>query len=649
MNLLYHPDIKECGVCPSDGYTAVGETCYKCPSNCSVCSERTCEECMPGYTRLDSGCELCSNVYTGCLECVNNNCLACAEKNYYDSTTRECVSCSLFSEQCDECDEDSCTKCQDGYGVNERGCMHCKSNCVQCDNGECQICNGTYTPYENSCYNCSKFELCEQCNSTNCIKCVNGESPVDSKCYNCSGYTNCANCDATKCISCQQNCYLENANCKLCSTKYEGCSLCDLNTCKECAEGYFMTETGICSKCVTNCAKCSNTTHCETCEEGFMVIGNACGTCESYGECSQCNSEQCVICKSGYFNNNGYCYRCVENCLDCINNNTCTKCSADLKFKEDEKNCTECPTTTNYFVDEKNTCKKCKSECTKCTTLDKCSECITGYFVDSTSHCVDCVTKGCLTCDAIKCLSCALGEVVDSLGKCSICSVATNSANCVKCHNEGSSVVCDACKDGFFMDDTKTKCITCDRCGDLGCQIATQKCYNCENSTDILIDGICKEMGTCKTRGDNGKCSECIDNYILVGSKCVQITTETSNVVMYNGKTILASDVNCSAIDSTKKTCTLCDEDYYINNGMCMQCTDIYDSCISCGYMKIENYKQVICSTCTVGYYPDIYCKQCTDMNGCKMCVNYLNENETSTKNCTESVSGRCTLCEKII
>lgn len=118
--------------------------------------------------------------------------------------------------------------------------------------------------------------------------------------------------------------------------------------------------TSACENCPVNCKKCSSSTNCITCFDGYSIVNNDCiltssieitspdpeinnnsFTCDTAGlfwetesSCGNCmngcavcdNAETCVQCSKGFFYNGTQCINCQNNCIICKNLENCLKC-----------------------------------------------------------------------------------------------------------------------------------------------------------------------------------------------------------------------------------------------------------------------------------------------------------------------------------
>jgi len=168
-------------------------------------------------------------------------------------------------------------------------------------------------------------------------------------------------------------------------------------------------------------------------------------------------------------------------------------------------------------------CTACSSNCNKCGTDGKCTECAATYYLSSDA-CKSCGT-GCTACGTDgKCTTCDTGYVKNAEGSCTACS-----SNCNKCDTDG-------------------------------------KCTECA-ATYYLSSDACKTCGTgCTTCGTDGKCTACDNNYYFANDACTACPASTYANVAAVGKSGKQVSTDCKACDvksyysTTTKACATCDD-----------------------------------------------------------------------------------------
>lgn len=138
--------------------------------------------------------------------------------------------------------------------------------------------------------------------------------------------------------------------------------------------------------CLPGCLHCTDPSTCLICLPGYAKdSSNDCINCGPLCEtCDISDLTICTSCLSGYYNDNGTCIQCSDNCLTCS------------AFSE----CTSCPTG---FTLAGIACIPCIENCIACSQLTaptnaRCDICLQGYVYSSVSQkCIKCAS-GCSVC-----------------------------------------------------------------------------------------------------------------------------------------------------------------------------------------------------------------------------------------------------------
>lgn len=181
-----------------------------------------------------------------------------------------------------------------------------------------------------------------------------------------------------------------NANtfCAPCPINCGICSQNQPNICLACVFGYYLSTSGICIQCTTNCISCNNL-GCLNCFIGYYL--NSAKTCSQNCQapcatCSNFNPSKCITCIAGY-SLNLLSNTCVPT-LNCYE--PCAACPAGYSLSYGL--CIQC-TTPN--------CKTCNQGSSICAT------CMDGYYLNSSYICSLCPSQ-CSTCiSATNCLTCS--------------------------------------------------------------------------------------------------------------------------------------------------------------------------------------------------------------------------------------------------
>lgn len=583
-------------------------TCHPDRSDCIVCSE--------GYVKLDGQCiEVCPD---GSRKTETNNCLPCRN---------DCQKCPLNSDDCLVCNEPYVKQngvcviiCSAGYTLVGEECKRCQPPCKECNsNFECIDCPTGYVRYENQClYLCPSGTYvdvnhqCPPCEIDDCGECKD-LGKICEKCklpnpllYNNNCVANCP--DGTtqvgnNCVDCEVN------HCKTCDTSISECNVCEVNfflitnvECGTCPSGTYPNySTKTCDNCPSNCSTCDSSS-CKECDSGYYL--------NSLGDCVK-------ECESGYTEaSNGTCVKCEStDCINCNSSNTdiCIECKDGTYLDGQTKQCVSpCPDKT-FPNNTTKTCDNCPVTCDKCTSEDKCTDCIDNYHLDNSGKCKDTCPDGlilsgtdCVVCKTgVECLKCDANDTE----KCIICTQdkILFEGNCLtECpagYRETSDKSCEKCPDFCQVCDA-TGCVTCtdgkvkqfnqcvDVCG-LGYIEQNQECHSCTAANCLRCD-------------NSNSCEACKDGYVLSEENGVKVCVEECKDGKYSNGTEChpCLDERCTGC-STEINCIKCEDGHYVFQQS--QCVPV---CID-GYIPVGE----VCVKCI-----DPYCKICTSPNVCITC-----------------------------
>ncbi|EAR93918.2 H-type lectin domain protein (macronuclear) [Tetrahymena thermophila SB210] len=232
--------------------------CVDCDLNCFNCSKniKQCTECQLGYYLYNNQCfqqqpqnTNCStmqknsnqNQFHSCLTCQAKNCDFC---NYQITQCDSCISGSVYNKQnlscdcpdgyyvltnfpssqqicnkcyfdnCSQCNQNGCTKCQNGYFLNKNGqCVYCENSMYVDSNNQCS------QPCKKGCLVCSSLQNCAQYYDKSCdLSCQTCTGPSANECLTCSSVTRQFDQNDNSC-KCQLN-FSENGN-KDCKYNYQ--------------------------------------------------------------------------------------------------------------------------------------------------------------------------------------------------------------------------------------------------------------------------------------------------------------------------------------------------------------------------------------------------------------------------------------------
>ena len=577
----------------------------------------------------------CKDGANYCFRChpVTKLCVKCEKDIFVPDENGGCKyskTCIKGNNHCLECNEegDLCQKCEEAYFPDENGGCSYTNNCVISDDGECLKCkdeyiligkNNTYDEGLKICKslnsedlkNCQKIDtekgICQECKQGFYSSTDDGKCTLTEHCYE-STFGICRKCNYGYYLDIHtQKCLKQEGAFEHCRESLDG------KTCDVCDEDYYFDEEHIC--CGTNyCAVRGDYYRCKQCINGYYL--------SNYGDC--CTTE-----KNCYYGNKdlGICTACEDNyCLDYKDG----KCKSnlednDLKYcKIADGGCTSCESGYNVGQDGKCSFSKHCSE----SDLGKCLVCEDKYYLGldkrctSVEHCIySNQNEECQECEDKYYYSktnkkCKLAE-----GKYEHCKYGYDNSNCERCKddyyfNRTDNLCysnrekgpfykcaftdyyaerCSQCIDNYYLGYIDDKCTPMEGCdlsesedvclecdSDYYClDLKTRKCY----PNDEIVSEEKKFYYRCNiTNAEGTRCADCIEDYVLnENGLCIDLE-------------------NCLSIDGNK--CNQCNEDYCLNNifgciklysGHCVECNQILDfaNCTKCesGY-ELDDYNQ---------------------------------------------------------
>uniref|UniRef100_H3D124 Proprotein convertase subtilisin/kexin type 5b n=1 Tax=Tetraodon nigroviridis TaxID=99883 RepID=H3D124_TETNG len=614
-------------------------TCRRCPENCKRCNTSSiCTECEPGLSIQGNGCQL-----------------TCDLGSYYNGHRKTCEACHPACATCAGVGVEGCTKCAQGYFLEDRNCV---STCS----------NGYYLPEKTS----DSGQV-----QRSCRKC-------DHSCYQCSGP------GERNCSSCMSGYNLEDGACVVSTICKDGeylslrgeCHLCDV-TCLQCTG----PEREDCTSCSTswffNDGRCAH-----RCPRGRFAEGNQCSFChhtcqectdEGPENCTSCDTDkfgvarylfqgQCRdVCPEGFFHSGRKrCEPCAASCLACVAADRCLSCGPGHKLRDGQ--CGPLVCSTGEVADARNLdCLPCDDGCKQCRQKFRetiCLKCEDDYYqfgtdchrscpertysVDTNITCAPCEDAKCLTCDPSQCYWCEDGLYVLD-GVCvADCGegffVDQESRDCEPCH-----AACRACGGPRYDD--------CDSCRE-GSKLKDGECLEarqfivCPEKNFANIQGDCEQChASCKTCFAPFKenCTSCDPDLFLTAQQTCAARCPLATFANKTSGRCAECSRGCD-VCQTDQRCQRCRSSLYLDNGVCVKacqrgfpeggmckpcspecasCQGDPSYCLSCEQQYLlQNHSCT--SQCLQGYYPaDRKCHRCP----------------TYCRTCTQD--GLCTECEK--
>ncbi|KAF7688537.1 hypothetical protein HF521_013344 [Silurus meridionalis] len=683
--------------CPQ-GYWGDKKRCKKCYSTCLTCTGSRgdqCSSCMPGYHldqetkscvtscgdgyfldheenlcgKCSENCGKCTS-FSICTECpegsslVGNRCQkSCETGTYYQQQRDSCEPCHLACATCSAAGFDSCTRCADGYVMEEWKCVlscsqgfishkplltsqdklrviaggMCDVSCLACigpGKRNCSECVEGLTLQDGVCvltHNCADGEyqdangICHACDST-CIKC---KGPKNNDCVWCASPRL---LDEGLCVTrCSEGKYPSSGQCLVCD---HTCAQCvdagpsDCTSCNKdrfgqdrflyngecvtaCPVAYFHTSVKTCEPCPEHCSLCSSATHCLKCDSSYYLSQGTCTALEcGEGEVEDPDYDDCMACEEG-------CKKCVL-----YNPKHCLSCS-DGYYKYEEGCYKQCPAKT-YTVEDTMTCVACEHDCVKCEE-DECNWCEADFFLyegkcvrkcpdgfyedEDDQECLECYT-GCKTCagpEEDECIQChdgmvlVNGECEEEEEKCPDKTYRTDNGKCEACHP-----TCEVCWGRL-----KNQCTTCiaGRYMNTEQQCVTRcpagsfgnkESWQCE----ACLQGCaqCQEMQ---------RCTRCLSTHksvlYLQNGQCVR---QCSRGFFPTGALCKSCAPGCASCEENASNCLSCQQPLVLHKQQCVkECPEAH------------SLQESECTPCPDG------CLECTEEGQCTKCKeNYLHE-----------------------
>lgn len=306
--------------------------------------------------------------------------------------------------------------CKSGFYRDGANCAPCNIYCSRCTgptNNDClpNECRNNAYPLESSRTTCLYFcmsreddlyldekeGVCKQCTPP-CASCPKGHPELCTSCKTGLLYEG-------KCIDeCPKGYYSEIDVCLPCHPKCKHC----IDRFDHCVEGCNAPYVYRNNRCYLDC------------EEGSVLVGNTCKSCNITGclkcsykdsrtTCLECSADRVLnkgkcltACSDGYYLDliMDKCVLCHEACSRCFGptNRDCYSCRTDLGYIRTLKNVCVLPSCVEkfYFNKTMRRCNSCPENCLECLGAQNCIECDRGYVLDPVKKkCYDpCDTPG---------------------------------------------------------------------------------------------------------------------------------------------------------------------------------------------------------------------------------------------------------------
>ncbi|CAD8050784.1 unnamed protein product [Paramecium sonneborni] len=618
--LYYHKNICM-NQCPTNTFQN-NQECLDCDISCLTCigpSPDDCIICKQNYYLYNQQCVLtCPNLYneidqTCVISCPpnllldQNKCVSmCSQYMYFNTCLTTCppktynynFNCYDCSQNCLECNQYGCQKCENGSFLNDGICgsfcpyfynfimNQCEQQCpdetfIFIDQCYASCPANTYNYYRDCLLECPKKtiligSICQQC---------------PERCLICKNQYECLNCDSPyfqfegQCVvGCPSVLPFQNTIQNVCQSEcspdtfekeYQCVKECDLiiyqNKClKQCPYGYYGKE--ICKPCKLECKACNDFNICTECQDNFYLEQNQCDT--------QCTKIKDLKQK-----------KCVDSCSLFLYQKVCYETCPTNTYQFGNKCLQKCQ--DGYFGSEDFRCVKCPSQCNTCLNLDQCNSCKIGYYLYQ-QKCLDqCPDKlfsnplisQCTTSCPIKTYifqnQCLYECPTDYLND-------TDNYKCVlKCNEQQylNKNSCYSCS------------IECNKCTDFG----NQNCIQCATNYNLTEEGYC--FGKCKAGyyQTEKSCEKCLHKCLTCenGSECLQCRGTNRNPI----------DCLCPKgyyDDQYYDNCQKCPCEECISESQCVVCkNNLQVPNCSCNRRLNDDW----CITCQIGqvniYYSD--------------------------------------------
>ena len=658
-----------CKACSTNSVSAAGSDDCECvpgySAHCEGCASGallngTCELCLTGYYKSDTGNEPCTACDSGRVtlnpsSTYLENCTVCFGFTTETMTGRICSSCPANSLANAGAADISACQCDAGYTglITQAG-----DSCVECEAGKyksslgsaaCSACPLGMIGIANASLRDTVANSCAQC-------------PIDT--YS-SSLTVCTDCpqhtvapvqsgDASACV-CDVGYTLNNGNCEVCVAGYvkavtgnQACDICGAgtyeldNVCVSCpnntnsAAGSFVITSCVCNAGFTgddgtDCVSCSAGTYkpstgssaCITCGENTYYSGDApyvtdqCTICpgnssstamsSSLSDCT-CNAgfirsavDRCLLCTEGFY---------------CVNQYSMVACSSGSSSAAGSTNSNDCTCSAGFFGPA-NTCTRCpvNSYCPGGESNVSCPAHSTTLGIGGQTNVSGCV------CDAGY-----YETILDGNVGCEQCPVDSFCANDIRItcpanssSRPGQDSIADCfCDEYFTKDVTGNFCFECSNkfvchASDGFSEGIVQQCKG--TSVNVNQHCVCPLGSFCDEGNSNASCSGFADtcNDCPVGFYCnsnMKMSCDVNSTSPANSSSVL----NCTCLPgyyrSTTGQCLLCPIGSYCSDETQVYCKS-FDSHLTTPSPGQDERTDCICE---LGFFRQ------NALDSCKLC-----------------------------
>ena len=363
---------------------------------------------------------------------------------------------------------------------------------------------------------------------------------------------------------------------------------------------YELSDDGICPK---NCKHCYENKRCIKCRDNFYFVGSKESqeiSCLSEQElskgyyrqnniyyscipnCDLCSdSKYCFNCSVGYDYINNKCIKRIEHCYEYDDDGFCKFCENNYAFKENDR--TFCfnkeESFNNYYTKDKGiSYYPCQNNITSCSKCDyDTNQNIVICNLCSLNYSLYEYENRCIFMPILDATFYYLDNAQTRINKCS-----NAIQNCNECQN---SNYCTKCKNHYFMINNDTNVCVNDSKIELDYYYLNNEkttYYSCNNN-------LYQDVVNCKKCSSKRTCTLCQDNYTFINgdkSKCIEKNSLKQNYIQ--DPFDISNYIRC---ENRFNNCISC------NNSMCFECTkeyifinEDYSNCILKSSINLDYY-----------------------------------------------------------